>query len=101
MGKAAESEKLKLRATFLNNIATSFLITGFVVPYFAWMTALHTPVNEDSDAAAGLVLGKMVEPLRADLPLHRQAHSSSSGCAQHGISCRCCCSSYDGPAGFE
>jgi hypothetical protein len=39
MGKAAENEKLKLRATFLNNIATSFLITGFVVPYFAWMTA--------------------------------------------------------------
>lgn len=39
MGKASENEKLKLRATFLNNVATAFLITGFIVPYLAWLTA--------------------------------------------------------------
>jgi hypothetical protein len=35
MGKAADNEKLKLRATYYNNIAVAFLITGFVVPYLA------------------------------------------------------------------
>jgi hypothetical protein len=36
MGKVAKAEKLKLRASFYNNLATGFVITGSV-PYFAFM----------------------------------------------------------------
>lgn len=35
MGKAADNEMLKLRATFLNNIAAAFVIAGCVAPYVA------------------------------------------------------------------
>src|ERR1700720_2663650 len=37
MGKVAKAEKLKLRASFYNNLATGFVITGYAVPYFAFM----------------------------------------------------------------
>lgn len=33
MGKAAENEKLKLRAAFFNNLAGGLVLTGVVVPY--------------------------------------------------------------------
>jgi hypothetical protein len=35
MGKAAENERLKLHATFCNNLAVGILITVMVVPIFA------------------------------------------------------------------
>jgi hypothetical protein len=38
MGKTAENEKLKLKATFINNLATATAVSGFVVPYFALMS---------------------------------------------------------------
>jgi len=37
MGEVAETEKLKLRASFYNNLATGLIITGYVVPYFAFL----------------------------------------------------------------
>jgi hypothetical protein len=33
MGKAAENERIKLRATFYNNVAVGLVITGMFVPY--------------------------------------------------------------------
>jgi len=33
MGKAARNEIKKIEATFLNNIAISFFVAGFTVPY--------------------------------------------------------------------
>jgi hypothetical protein len=39
MGKAANNEKIKLRAMFYNNIAVTFVLTGVVVPLF---TVLYT-----------------------------------------------------------
>jgi len=35
MGKSAANERLKLRATFYNNIAVGLVITGIAAPYFA------------------------------------------------------------------
>jgi hypothetical protein len=35
MGKAADNERIKLRASFRNNLAVAFAVTGLVVPYFA------------------------------------------------------------------
>ena len=40
MGKVAKAEKLKLRASFYNNLATGFVITGYAVPYFAFMRSV-------------------------------------------------------------
>ena len=37
MGKAADNEKHKLRAAFYNNLATGVIITGYAVPYFAFL----------------------------------------------------------------
>jgi hypothetical protein len=37
MGKAANNERIKLRAAFYNNLATGFVITGYAVPYFTFM----------------------------------------------------------------
>jgi hypothetical protein len=40
MGKVARIERLKLRATFYNNLAIGFVITGYAVPYFAFLRGL-------------------------------------------------------------
>jgi hypothetical protein len=37
MGKAADNERIKLRATFFNNIAVGLSITGVLVPYLAFI----------------------------------------------------------------
>ena len=37
MGKAAENEKLKLKAAFYNNIASGFFLAAFVIPLIALM----------------------------------------------------------------
>jgi hypothetical protein len=34
IGKAAKNERLKLNATFLNNLAAAFAVAGLVAPYF-------------------------------------------------------------------
>jgi hypothetical protein len=35
MGKAADNEAIKLRATYFNNLAVGTLLGGFVIPYIA------------------------------------------------------------------
>ena len=35
MGKAAENERIKLRATWFNNISVGLFVAGFIVPYLA------------------------------------------------------------------
>jgi hypothetical protein len=35
MGKAADHERIKLRATYLNNISVGLMIAGVLVPYLA------------------------------------------------------------------
>jgi hypothetical protein len=35
MGKTAENERLKLRATFYNNVAAGLLIGGLLIPFLA------------------------------------------------------------------
>jgi hypothetical protein len=41
MGKAAETEDIKLRATWFNNVSVGLLITGFLVPYLALIQDAH------------------------------------------------------------
>src|SRR5262249_35640584 len=38
MGNAAENERVKLRATFLNNIAVAFFISGFIAPMLTFLS---------------------------------------------------------------
>jgi hypothetical protein len=35
MGRAADNEKVKLRAAFYNNLAVAFLATGIIIPAYA------------------------------------------------------------------
>jgi hypothetical protein len=35
MGKAAETERIRLRATWFNNVSIALFITGILVPYLA------------------------------------------------------------------
>jgi hypothetical protein len=37
MGKAAENERIKLRATWFNNVSVGLFITGVLVPYLAFV----------------------------------------------------------------
>jgi hypothetical protein len=37
MGKAADNERIKLRATFYNNISVGCFLTGFLVPYLTFI----------------------------------------------------------------
>ena len=39
MGKAADNERLRLRAAFFNTLAAACVITGLFVPYFVLLTA--------------------------------------------------------------
>ena len=39
MGKAADNERLRLRAMFFNTLAAACVITGLFVPYFVMLTA--------------------------------------------------------------
>jgi hypothetical protein len=39
MGKAADNERVKLRAMFFNTLAAACVITGLFVPYFVMLTA--------------------------------------------------------------
>ena len=39
MGKAADNERLRLRAMFFNTLAAACVITGLFVPYFVLLTA--------------------------------------------------------------
>ena len=46
MGKAAKNERLKLRATFCNNVAVGLLVAGGALPYFAVISrALSTTLE--------------------------------------------------------
>jgi hypothetical protein len=38
MGKAARNERLKINATFLNNISAGIALTGWLIPIFSFMT---------------------------------------------------------------
>ncbi|MCK1641188.1 hypothetical protein IVA95_27235 [Bradyrhizobium sp. 157] len=62
MGKAAYNEKLKLRATFFNNLAVATLAAGYLVPYFAslpWLletaTEVPKPITSKWDALSTLL----------------------------------------------
>lgn len=35
MGKTAENERIKLRATWFNNVSIGLMVAGFLVPYLA------------------------------------------------------------------
>lgn len=51
MTDVVETEQIKLRAAFYNNLATGFVITGYAVPYFAFLRArVDSPPKELTDA---------------------------------------------------
>jgi hypothetical protein len=45
MGKAADNERLKLRAIFFNNLSVACFVTGLFIPYLAllrgWGQSMH------------------------------------------------------------
>jgi arginine exporter protein ArgO len=40
MGKAANNEGLKIKATYYNNIAVGLFVAGAVIPYLSWFTTV-------------------------------------------------------------
>jgi hypothetical protein len=54
MGKAAENEQIKFRATFLNNIAVGLIVAGVFLPVFA----LFFRLQETVEMIAALVNGR-------------------------------------------
>jgi hypothetical protein len=49
MGKAADNERIKLLATFLNNLAVATIVAGFLVPFFSFIftkDAMEVPLYE-------------------------------------------------------
>jgi hypothetical protein len=49
MGKAAENERIKLKATFFNNVSVGLTVTGVFVPYLAFLQSgqLNSQVVHD------------------------------------------------------
>lgn len=45
MGKAARNERLKISATYCNNLAAAMFAAGFAVPYFSLSTAPNEVVS--------------------------------------------------------
>ena len=71
MGKAAYNEKLKLRATFFNNVAVAVLVAGYLVPYFAalpWLMETAAKVPKPVTSAWD-VLPAMFSPQEAKIKL--------------------------------
>ena len=53
MGKAADNERLRLRAVFFNTLAASCVVTGLFVPYFVLLTAWGRMVATFDSLIAG------------------------------------------------
>ena len=53
MGKAADNERLRLRAMFFNTLAAACVITGLFVPYFVLLTAWGQMVATFESLATG------------------------------------------------
>jgi hypothetical protein len=50
MGKAADNEQLKIKATFWNNLGVGLCVGGFFLPLFLWM-ARDEPITWRNTAA--------------------------------------------------
>lgn len=79
MGKTAETEKIKLRATFLNNSAVAIVVGGIILPLLA---LLHTPeivMGEppSTEDIIGIVLG--IIALAIAIWVSRMLHKSALG----------------------
>ena len=58
MGKAAFNERLKLAATYWNNISAGLTLTGLIIPYLAlnyWIVDLIAWVPDWLDGKAGCI----------------------------------------------
>jgi formate/nitrite transporter FocA (FNT family) len=59
MGKAARNERLKITATYLNNIAAGLFVAGFAIPYLAIYPTEHKSIQmmlaTDADKLYGLL----------------------------------------------
>src|SRR4029079_10032105 len=53
MGKAADNERLRLRAMFFNTLAAACVVTGLFVPYFVLLTAWGRMVTTVDALIAG------------------------------------------------
>jgi hypothetical protein len=54
LGKAAENERLKLKATFLNNLGVSSIVTGFIIPYIAYRPPIVEPFDYSKSLLANV-----------------------------------------------
>jgi hypothetical protein len=57
MGKIADNERIKLKATFFNNIAVGCAVAGFIVPYLALIqkyNEIQTVLKAYTSGTAGL-----------------------------------------------
>jgi len=59
LGNTAETEKIKLRATFLNNSAVGIVVAGIILPLLALLRTPEIVMGEPSsiEDIIGIVLG--------------------------------------------
>jgi hypothetical protein len=53
MGKAADNERLKLRAVFFNNLSVACFVTGLFIPYLALLRGWGQSMNFFEAVMAG------------------------------------------------
>jgi hypothetical protein len=75
MGKAADNEKIKLRATYLNSLAVGLVIASVLIPYLAliphanefgqWLDSLRAGTATVSEAELYKILATIIALLGA------------------------------------
>ena len=53
MGKAAENERIKLKATFCNNLSVGLCPAGFLIPYLQFIGQLGDFIDWSREATIG------------------------------------------------
>ena len=56
MGKAASNEKIKLKATYFNNVAVGATITGSIVPFLAYARELVQSDDQFTPVELGITI---------------------------------------------
>ena len=77
MGKTEETEKIKLRATFLNNSAVAIAVGGIILPLLALLRTPEIGMGEFSsiEDIIGIVLG--IIALAVAIWVSRMLHKSA------------------------
>jgi hypothetical protein len=75
VGKAARNEKIKLTATYFNNVAVGATITGSIIPFLAYAREL---IQSDGDFTPEELLVTLLLVLAAGLALGCRLYANAT-----------------------